>query len=119
MTTQPQERDIASVIEARLERHPGDKGWSCVACWHGEYCADKEILKLARDRLRAQPSPREVALRECAQIADDAQNAAAAMVKELPAWDRDHIRSRAAESTARMIGERIRALSPAQKEEPK
>ena len=42
---------IKAEIQRRLELHPGDPPWSCIDCYYGKPCIDKEILKAAQQYL--------------------------------------------------------------------
>src|SRR5229473_3031818 len=44
------EREIAK----RLEKHPGDAPWSCVECYHGRPCVERDILVAAQEAQRLQ-----------------------------------------------------------------
>lgn len=44
-------KQILEKIQKELEKHPGDASWSCVECYHGNPCIDKQILKLAANQL--------------------------------------------------------------------
>lgn len=45
-------KDILAEIKKRLVYHPGDAPWSCVECYHGRPCMDREILEAAKAYLR-------------------------------------------------------------------
>jgi hypothetical protein len=38
---------VLQEVERRLQRHPGDAPWSCVECYHGRPCVDRDILNAA------------------------------------------------------------------------
>ena len=47
----PTKEDVLKEIARRLEYHPGDAPWSCVECYPGRPCVDREILLAAKRQL--------------------------------------------------------------------
>ena len=41
-------KQIKAEVEKRLQRHPGDAPWSCIECYHGRPCLEKEMLQLVK-----------------------------------------------------------------------
>lgn len=42
---------ILKEIDRRMQRHPGDAPWSCIECYKGQPCVEKEILEAAKKQL--------------------------------------------------------------------
>lgn len=49
MTATLTKENVLVKIERDLEYHPGDAPWSCLDCYHGRPCQEKEILLAARE----------------------------------------------------------------------
>lgn len=47
--TSKQKAEVIATIKRRLQSHPGDAPWSCVACYHGNFCPEQKILLAAEE----------------------------------------------------------------------
>lgn len=74
--------DVLAKIHRDLEYHPGDAPWSCLDCYHGRPCREREILLAARDLISAEGLSDE--RKGVVQIESSNRSVEAPIVEKLP-----------------------------------